>query len=51
MGYLALTRHEGEQILITMDSGVDTKNLLRHLLCEGITIDVPHAKRKGRVLY
>ena len=32
MGYLCLTRHEGELIRITIDPGVDTEKLLRHLL-------------------
>lgn len=44
MGYLALTRHEGEQIRITIDPGVDTEKLLRHLLRDGITIHVNHAQ-------
>lgn len=38
MGYLALTRREGQQIRLTIDPGVDTEKLLRHLLRDGITI-------------
>jgi len=44
MGYLCLTRHEGELIRITIDPGVDTEKLLRHLLRDGITIRVAHAQ-------
>jgi sRNA-binding carbon storage regulator CsrA len=38
MGYLTVTRREGEQIRLTIDPGVDTEKLLRHLLRDGITI-------------
>lgn len=38
MGYLALTRREGQQIRLTIDPGVDTEKLLQHLLRDGITI-------------
>ncbi len=44
MGYLCLTRHEGELIRITIDPGVDTEKLLRHLLRDGITIGVAHVQ-------
>lgn len=40
MGYLALTRHEGEQIRLSIDPGVDTEALLQHLLRDGITIHI-----------
>ncbi len=40
MGYLTLTRREGDQIRLTIDPGVDTEKLLRHLLRDGITIYV-----------
>jgi sRNA-binding carbon storage regulator CsrA len=40
MGYLVLTRHEGEQIKLSIDPGVDTEALLKHLLRDGITIHV-----------
>jgi sRNA-binding carbon storage regulator CsrA len=38
MGYLALTRSEGQKIRLTIDPGVDTEKLLHHLLRDGITI-------------
>lgn len=38
MGYLALTRREGQHIRLTIDPGVDTEKLLQHLLRDGITI-------------
>lgn len=44
MGYLCLSRHEGELIRITIDPGVDTEKLLRHLLRDGITIGVARAQ-------
>jgi sRNA-binding carbon storage regulator CsrA len=40
MGYLTVTRREGEQIRLTIDPGVDTEKLLQHLLRDGITITV-----------
>lgn len=40
MGYLVLTRKEGEQLRLTIDPGVDTEKLLQHLLRDGITINV-----------
>jgi carbon storage regulator CsrA len=40
MGYLTLTRHEGDQIKLSIDPGVDTEALLKHLLRDGITIHV-----------
>jgi sRNA-binding carbon storage regulator CsrA len=40
MGYLVLTRHEGDQIKLSIDPGVDTGALLKHLLRDGITIHV-----------
>lgn len=44
MGYLNLTRFEGEQIRITIDPAVDTEKLLRHLLRDGITIHIAQTK-------
>jgi sRNA-binding carbon storage regulator CsrA len=38
MGYLALTRREGQHIRLTIDPGVDTEKLLQHLLRDGITV-------------
>ncbi len=40
MGYLTVTRREGEQIRLTIDPGVDTEKLLQHLLRDGITISL-----------
>jgi sRNA-binding carbon storage regulator CsrA len=40
MGYLVLSRKEGEQIRLTIDPGVDTEKLLRRLLIDGITIGI-----------
>jgi sRNA-binding carbon storage regulator CsrA len=40
MGYLVLTRHEGEQIKLSIDAGVNTESLLKHLLRDGITIHI-----------
>ncbi|MNF94180.1 hypothetical protein D3C84_768800 [compost metagenome] len=40
MGFLTLTRHEGERIKLSIDPGVDTEALLKHLLRDGITIHV-----------
>lgn len=40
MRYLALSRKEGEEIRLTIDSVVGTDKLLRRLLIDGITIRV-----------
>jgi hypothetical protein len=40
VGYLTLTRHEGDLIKLSIDPGVDTAALLKHLLRDGITIHV-----------
>lgn len=40
MGYLSLTRIEGEEICLTIDPAVDTGALLRNMLREGITVRV-----------
>jgi sRNA-binding carbon storage regulator CsrA len=40
MGYLMLSRKEGEEIRLTIDPGVDTDKLLQHLLRDGITVHV-----------
>jgi sRNA-binding carbon storage regulator CsrA len=40
MGYLVLTRKENQQIRLTINPGVDTSQLLHHLLRDGITISV-----------
>jgi carbon storage regulator len=38
MGYLTVTRREGQHLRLTIDPGVDTEKLLQHLLRDGITI-------------
>lgn len=40
MGYLSLSRRDGEQIRLTIDPGVDADKLLRQLVRDGITIHV-----------
>lgn len=40
MGYLTVTRREGEIIRLTIDPGVDTEKLLKELLPDGITVHV-----------
>ncbi|TLX53816.1 hypothetical protein DN824_21620 [Stutzerimonas nosocomialis] len=40
MGYLTLTRREGEDIRLTIDPCVDTEKLLAELLRDGITIHI-----------
>lgn len=48
MGFLTLTRREGEQIRMTIDPGVNTDALLQHLLRDGITLHVGEL-RGGKV--
>lgn len=38
MGFLTVTRHEGERIKLSIDPGADTDTLLKHLLSYGITL-------------
>ncbi len=40
MGYLLLTRKEGEEIQLSIEPGVNTDKLLHHLLRDWITIRV-----------
>lgn len=40
MGYLTVTRREGEMIRLTIDPGIDTEKLLKQLLRDGITVHV-----------
>lgn len=40
MGYLTVTRREGETIRLTIDPGVDTEKLFKQLLRDGITVHV-----------
>lgn len=49
MGFLTLTRREGEQIRLTIDPGVDTEKLLQQLLRDGITIYLGAAVHCGEI--
>lgn len=40
MGYLVLTRREGEKITLRVQPGTDADDLLAQLLLDGITIEV-----------
>lgn len=44
MGYLVLTRKEGEQLRLTVAPGADPAKLLQHLIRDGITINVAEAR-------
>lgn len=44
MGYLVLTRTEGEQITLRVQPGTDADDLLAQLLLDGITIRVGQMK-------
>ncbi|HCF3017766.1 TPA: carbon storage regulator [Pseudomonas aeruginosa] len=48
MGFLTLSRREGEMIRLTIDPGVDTEKLLKQLLRDGITVHIGAIKRHGR---
>lgn len=48
MGYLTLSRREGEQIRLTIDPSVDVEALVQQLLRDGITIQIGEA-RGGQV--
>ncbi len=48
MGYLSLTRQEGDLVHLTIDPAVNTEALLRHLLRDGITVHVGEIQN-GRV--
>lgn len=48
MGFLTVTRREGEQIRLMIDPGIDTEQLLRHLLRDGITVHIG-AMSRGQV--
>lgn len=41
MGYLTVTRREGEMIRLTIDPGIDAEKLLKELLRGGITVSAP----------
>lgn len=47
MGYLVLTRKEGEHITIKAEPGTDAQELLAQLLLDGITVGVSKAE-EGR---
>jgi sRNA-binding carbon storage regulator CsrA len=40
MGYLVLTRREGEKITLRVQPGTDAEELLEQLLLDGITVTV-----------
>lgn len=40
MGYLTVTRREGQHLRLTIDPAVNTEKLLQHLLRDGITITI-----------
>lgn len=44
MGYLVLTRKEGEQLRLTVAPGADPEKLLQHLIRDGITVNVAEAR-------
>lgn len=44
MGYLVLTRKEGEQLRLTVAPSTDPQKLLQHLIRDGITINVAEAR-------
>lgn len=48
MGYLTLTRREGEKVQLSIAPAVDTTALLQHLLKDGISIHVGEV-RGGKV--
>ncbi len=49
MGYLTVSRREGEKIRLTIDPGVDTEKLLKELLRDGITVHVGAFHGQGQV--
>lgn len=49
MGFLTITRREGERVRLTMDPGVNTEKLLQQLLRDGITIYLGSAEHRGEV--
>lgn len=49
MGFLTVTRREGETIRLTIDPGVDTEKLLALLLRDGITIHMYRGQRDGHI--
>lgn len=49
MGFLTVTRREGEEIRLTIDPGIDTDKLLRELLRDGITLHLGSTERHGQI--
>ncbi len=50
MGYLVLTRREGEKITIRVQPGTDPDELLEQLLLDGISIDfLETSGRRARI--
>lgn len=49
MGFLTITRREGESIHLSIDPGVDTQKLLSLLLRDGITIHVHRGQRDRHI--
>ncbi|MEE1895092.1 hypothetical protein V0R51_19435 [Pseudomonas otitidis] len=48
MGFLTLSRREGEMIRLTIDPGVDTEKLLKQLLRDGITVHIGGTAEFGK---
>ena len=44
MGYLVLTRREGEKIVLRVQPGTNAEDLLAELLSDGITVTVKEIK-------
>jgi sRNA-binding carbon storage regulator CsrA len=44
MGFLVLTRNEGEELRLTMAPGASPERLLQHLIRDGITIHIKEAR-------
>ena len=49
IGFLTVTRRDGEVIRLTIDPGVDTEKLFRELLRDGITLHLGSTARHGRI--
>lgn len=49
MGYLVLTRNEGESLTLTIQPGAAGEDLIRHLARDGITICIAQIKGGSQV--
>ncbi|MCQ4280492.1 carbon storage regulator [Pseudomonas stutzeri] len=49
MGYLVLTRKEGEKITLRVQPGTNAEELLEQLLLDGITINVIETGARVRI--